>query len=369
MQWLLCLFAVEALVRKVDKADKAYKYGPQHCVSLSRSTGGTCVIDTDCAATDIQNFTFDFICIDGVGTKVQHSFGEGNFDEQENFDTGVACAECKPTTGGVLVATGSEKEEGKEEVKEEAPAAKEEANVPPSTAAFYGPEGCVATYRSANGTCVMQTRCTGKDTSEYNFGLTCVDSEGSTTRHLFGANSFDPEETFDTLVECKLCLGLDGDDSTSVASLSKDVKDLQGDMKEIQANVKTIMEELKLESTKKEEKKEEESEDAPAAEDAPADDAPADDAPADDAPADDAPADDAPADDAPADDAPADDAPADTGFLHKAKRHHKKKAHHHHKARQAYVRRHKHSKPKRHVEVDDDESLDAELSDADLGLE
>ena len=41
----------------------------------------------------------------------------------------------------------------------------------------------------------------------YNFGLTCVDSEGSTTRHLFGVNSFDPEETFDTLVRTQLDWG------------------------------------------------------------------------------------------------------------------------------------------------------------------
>lgn len=347
MQWLLCLLAVEALVRKVDKADKAYKYGPQHCVSLSRSTGGTCVIDTDCAATDIQNFTFDFICIDGVGTKVQHSFGEGNFDEQENFDTGVACAECKPTTGGVLVATGSEKEEGKEEVKEEAPAAKEEANVPPSTAAFYGPEGCVATYRSANGTCIMQTRCTGKDTSEYNFGLTCVDSEGSTTRHLFGVNSFDPEETFDTLVECKLCLGLDGDDAAkNVTALTKDVASLQGEMKEIQADVATIMKELDLKTTAPteapaEEPAAEESGEEPAAEEAGEEEAAAEE----------------------------ETTAAPAGFLHQ-KRHHKKKPASH-AARKVEIRRHhSHKKAKHHVDIDeDDDSLEGELSDADLSID
>merc|ERR1719238_83080 len=325
MKWVVCLLvvseaAVEAEVRKVEKAGKAYKYGPEHCVSLTRSAAGTCVIETDCAAPDIQNFTFDFICTDGVGTKVQHSFGEGNFDPKENFDTGVTCAECEPTEGGVLVETKSE--EG-------------EANVPPSDAAFYGPGGCVATYRSGAGTCVMQTRCTGKDTTEYNFGLSCVDPEGSTTRHLFGVNSFDPEETFDTLVECKLCLGLDGDDALkNVTALAKDVTELQSQMKEIQGDVKTIMKELNLE------KKAEE----PAAEDAPADDAPAEDAPAEDAPADDAPAD---------------------GFLHRKVSHHKKakKAHKKH----AHVRRHRHAKPKRHVELeDDDESLDNELSDADL---
>jgi len=347
MKWVVCLLvvsqaAVETEVRKVDKAGKAYKYGPEHCVSLTRSAAGTCVIETDCAAPDIQNFTFDFICTDGVGTKVQHSFGEGNFDPKENFDTGVTCAECEPTEGGVLVETKSEEGETK--------AAAPEANVPPSDAAFYGPGGCVATYRSGAGTCVIQTRCTGKDTTEYNFGLTCVDAEGSTTRHLFGVNSFDPEETFDTLVECKLCLGLDGDDAAkNVTALTKDVQALQGEMKEIQADVATIMKELDLKTTAPTE--------APAAED---------EAPAEESSGEEAAAEESGEEAAAEEETTA----APEGFLHQ-KRHHKKKASH--AARKVEVRRH-HShkaKPKRHADVDedDDASLDSELSDADLSID
>jgi len=347
MKWVVCLLvvsqaAVETEVRKVDKAGKAYKYGPEHCVSLTRSAAGTCVIETDCAAPDIQNFTFDFICTDGVGTKVQHSFGEGNFDPKENFDTGVTCAECEPTEGGVLVETKSEEGETK--------AAAPEANVPPSDAAFYGPGGCVATYRSGAGTCVIQTRCTGKDTTEYNFGLTCVDAEGSTTRHLFGVNSFDPEETFDTLVECKLCLGLDGDDAAkNVTALTKSVQELQGEMKEIQADVATIMKELDLKTTAPTE--------SPAAED---------EAPAEESSGEEAAAEESGEEAAAEEETTA----APEGFLHQ-KRHHKKKASH--AARKVEVRRH-HShkaKPKRHADVDedDDASLDSELSDADLSID
>lgn len=344
MKWVVCLLvvsqaAVEAEVRKVEKAGKAYKYGPEHCVSLTRSAAGTCVIETDCAAPDIQNFTFDFICTDGVGTKVQHSFGEGNFDPKENFDTGVTCAECEPTEGGVLVETKSEDGETK--------AAAPEANVPPSDAAFYGPGGCVATYRSGAGTCVMQTRCTGKDTTEYNFGLTCVDAEGSTTRHLFGVNSFDPEETFDTLVECKLCLGLDGDDAAkNVTALTKDVQALQGEMKEIQADVATIMKELDLKTTAPteapaEEPAAEESGEEPAAEEAGEEEAAAEE----------------------------ETTAAPAGFLHQ-KRHHKKKPASH-AARKVEIRRHhSHKKAKHHVDIDeDDDSLEGELSDADLSID
>jgi len=348
MKWVVCLLvvsqaAVEAEVRKVEKAGKAYKYGPEHCVSLTRSAAGTCVIETDCAAPDIQNFTFDFICTDGVGTKVQHSFGEGNFDPKENFDTGVTCAECEPTEGGVLVETKSEDGETK--------AAAPEANVPPSDAAFYGPGGCVATYRSGAGTCVMQTRCTGKDTTEYNFGLTCVDAEGSTTRHLFGVNSFDPEETFDTLVECKLCLGLDGDDAAkNVTALTKDVQDLQGEMKEIQADVATIMKELDLKTTAPTEAPAEEPAEEPAAEEGGEEPA---------------------AEEGGEEEAPAEEetTAAPAGFLHQ-KRHHKKKPASH-AARKVEIRRHhSHKKAKHHVDIDeDDDSLEGELSDADLSID
>jgi len=354
MKWVVCLLvvseaAVEAEVRKVDKAGKAYKYGPEHCVSLTRSAAGTCVIETDCAAPDIQNFTFDFICTDGVGTKVQHSFGEGNFDPKENFDTGVTCAECEPTEGGVLVETKSEEGEAK--------AAAPEANVPPSDAAFYGPGGCVATYRSGAGTCVMQTRCTGKDTSEYNFGLTCVDSEGSTTRHLFGVNSFDPEETFDTLVECKLCLGLDGDDAAkNVTALTKDVAALQGEMKEIQADVATIMKELDLKTT------------APTEEAAAEEPAAEAEAPAEESGGEEAAAEETGGEEEAAAEEETTAAPA--GFLH-AKRHHKKKPTH--AARKVQIRRHSHAKPKakHHVDIDedDDSDLNSELSDEDLNID
>jgi hypothetical protein len=213
---------------------------------LSRSAAGTCVIETNCEADSIKEFTFDFICTDGGGGKVQHSFGEGGFEAKEDFDTGVWCTECSPVEGGVLATTGTESKTVEEPAATSAPEA-----VPPSTASFYGPGGCVATYRSTTGTCMMQTRCTGKDTSDYNFGLTCVENDESSTRHLFGVNSFDSEETFDTLVECKLCLGLDGEAvvAKNLTDLEASVATLQGDMKGVQADVKAILEELKLDKT------------------------------------------------------------------------------------------------------------------------
>merc|ERR1719213_1400387 len=73
----------------------------------------------------------------------------------------------------------------------------------------YGPGNCVSTWRDEkSGHCFVKTDCTGKDTTEYMFGLICEDDSGK-TRHLFGKDSFDAQETFDTLIPCKTCLALD----------------------------------------------------------------------------------------------------------------------------------------------------------------
>merc|ERR1719399_570973 len=66
----------------------------------------------------------------------------------------------------------------------------------------YGPSKCVSTYKSPQGHCMMQTACSQANITDYEFGLICVDKAGAPTRHLFGRNSFDPDETFDTLIMC-----------------------------------------------------------------------------------------------------------------------------------------------------------------------
>merc|ERR1712070_941042 len=42
----------------------------------------------------------------------------------------------------------------------------------------YGPQDCISTYKNDKGECVMQTKCAGVDTSDYEFGLLCVDKKG-----------------------------------------------------------------------------------------------------------------------------------------------------------------------------------------------
>merc|ERR550519_480901 len=85
-------------------------------------------------------------------------------------------------------------------------------NLQPSEASYYGPDHCVMAYRRPDGNCQMETRCKASAIENYEFGLTCVNKK-NTVRHLFGQKSFKPEENFNTLIPCDLCLGVDADNN------------------------------------------------------------------------------------------------------------------------------------------------------------
>jgi len=110
----------------------------------------------------------------------------------------------------------------------------------------YGPDGCVSTWRSSEGHCIMRTDCVqSPPLMAYEFGLVCVDKNGSPVKHLFGKDSFDPKETFDTLIKCDRCLGLEAIPDTvalagEVASMAKDVDNLKDVMKNISINVNML---------------------------------------------------------------------------------------------------------------------------------
>jgi len=100
---------------------------------------------------------------------------------------------------------------------------------------FYGPRGCVGTYKSVESHCIMRTMCNPADITNFDFGVVCVDKEGFPVKHSFGTNSFDPQETFDTLIVCDRCLGLtdlpaDVAVAGQVVSLTGEVGDLKGMM-------------------------------------------------------------------------------------------------------------------------------------------
>jgi hypothetical protein len=108
---------------------------------------------------------------------------------------------------------------------------------------------------------MMKTQCQGIDTSKYTFGLVCATNDGAVVRHLFGVDSFDPVETFNTLLTCDKCLGLDDEPgplalsrhaavesktelAEKVATLGQEVKDLRTTMTSVTDEVKKISDAL-----------------------------------------------------------------------------------------------------------------------------
>jgi hypothetical protein len=209
--------------------------------------------------------------------EVKHTFGTGGFLDKETYDTEVACERCIKD-GTKAEATSESTEEEEAPAKTDAPAKaaapaeasaaesdkvvstsdsralltkfakskpEEPAGVPPATASFYGPGGCVAVY-TKDGTCWMQTRCQGQNISDYDFGMNCADSDGQITKHMFGKNSFDPEETFDTLVSCGNCLALDQEPAKGMTDLAITVLSLEKELDAIKTDVKSIHDSMGL---------------------------------------------------------------------------------------------------------------------------
>jgi hypothetical protein len=269
----------------VAAAYGAHTFGPNHCVSVYRSAAEkTCVLKTNCDGLSLDKVEFAFTC--QLPNMLQkHSFGVGGFDAVEEFDTGVKCDACglpsevnrslKDMLAGkkaihdtvkqqktvaekkpVVALHAEEPAAAEEEKKEEASTSEKKEEEPVFVS--YGPSNCVETWLVRDpavkkdevslaatdgelGQCVVQTKC--KDVShkvfnQYPVGLICVSKEGTPVRHIFGAKSFDQEETFDTLIRCSQCLGLDEvSESVSlegdVVALSKAVSEIKDAVKEL----------------------------------------------------------------------------------------------------------------------------------------
>lgn len=346
---VLCLLtnASAAVVKGVIHRVGA-RFGPSNCVSVTRSSEGTCVITTECENLDVSQTEFAFDCV-GKNNTVRHSFGFGGFDTQEEFDTDLKCDECnspspapiEPTkpvaqppkyasaksgvepvkltvsvqhasppqkpkaradatsdvklTAGVkhgstpqkpkahadatsdlksveLTASakhGSNTQEHQESKDTQAvPAGKANTSfkiwgassdeertkkrkklVAIPEIVRFGPSGCVSVYKSEESHCIMSTDCKGSDTSNYEYGLVCVDKVGSPVKHLFGQDSFDPVETFDTLIKCNECLGLeDVPDGVAlageVATLAKTISGLKAAVTNISVNLQMLNKEV-----------------------------------------------------------------------------------------------------------------------------
>jgi len=229
-------------------------FGPANCVSVSRSSAGTCVLRTNCAGQDLSSFDISFQCMADSGQQA-HSLGRGSFDEQEEYDTDIKCQEClapvskapiarltvaKQPGGGTglsLAAVSVSREVGKLHENPE----------PPPKAEWYGPEECVGVWRDEKSeTCVMQTDC-DKDTqlNVYEFGLICI-KDMEMTRHLFGMDSFAHKETFSTIISCDECRALDEymDNTKAVNALTGTVKGIKDDLLDVNGEVKKLKAEV-----------------------------------------------------------------------------------------------------------------------------
>lgn len=243
-------------------------FGPGRCVSISQSPQGSCVLATNCDGQNTSKFEFAFNCeLPRGGGVIRHSFGNGGFDDNEQFDTGVICDRCSPPSPSSVLAVSPPKPSSpmrnaslgkKKQLNQTLPSitpiapmpnpqtragfvqqATAAAPAPPHIAELsssrYGPNNCVSVRRSKEGHCVMKTNCTAADISGYIFGLVCVDAAGTPVRHLFGKDSFDPKETFDTLISCDQCLGQDNVPrevavSGQVVALTKEIEDMKRTM-------------------------------------------------------------------------------------------------------------------------------------------
>lgn len=75
----------------------------------------------------------------------------------------------------------------------------------------FGPGRCVSLARNPAGSCVIRTKCDGKNISGTAFVFVCI-NEGTSQPHAlhdFGIGSFAPEETHDTEVKCQKCTSVD----------------------------------------------------------------------------------------------------------------------------------------------------------------
>jgi len=234
-------------------ATAAHGFGPDNCVSLSRSDAGTCILHTKCGGQDLSKLDFSFDCVSPEKGRETHSLGVGTFDEEEEYDTDLKCQECLPSRSSLLQQKATRKSLAKTQrsivrgmslavISTKTKTSKQHArSAAPSKTVWYGPENCVGAFRDGTtGKCVMVTDC-AKDTEldVYEFGLICADKDAELTRHLFGMGTFGRKETFNTDVACEQCLALDEymDSDKAISKLTDTVKSLKADLESVNEKV------------------------------------------------------------------------------------------------------------------------------------
>lgn len=148
-------------------------FGPKGCAQVGVSgVTGTCIIETQCeTAEDLVDTDFSFICSNGDSAEL-HSYGNGGFAGQEVFDTGVKCEKC--------VARGE--------------------------AAAYGPGGCLSTFQSSVGTCVVEARdCDPVGIEGQAVPFNCRFSTGEVQKYQLAAGALGASNAVDSRVRCAGC--------------------------------------------------------------------------------------------------------------------------------------------------------------------
>jgi len=210
---LRSISSIRSMSDEVHRGDPVETFGPNSCASVARSAKGSCVITTQCGSANISSLEFAFVCYN-PGTSVPHalhSFGIGGFEANEVFDSGVRCQRCSTVQNAFAGFDQTSMNLARSlPLGHTAPSGDLGTlrEMTPQEAAFYGPKACISTFRSPAGTCIVQTRCGTTDISIYDVGITCLDKSGDYTRYLFGKGNFEKEETFDTRIECEVCLGV-----------------------------------------------------------------------------------------------------------------------------------------------------------------
>lgn len=261
-----------------EGANQKHTFGPKHCVSVSRkSETGTCVLQTDCGEMNLDEVEFSFTC-QNPGIVQKHSFGKGGFDSQETFDTSVKCDVCglpsevskslknqekkfleskpialhsqEPTTTDAAVddttttdtaAADSTTTTDSTTTAGDTPAAEsttasETTTDPVYNKVSYGPSNCIETWLVPDkeksqdkeaGYCYVKTQCQNVDTNvfkNYPMGVIASNHAGAPVRHLFGKDSFNVEEEFNTLIRATGCYGLD--ETAEAVSMENEIQAL-----------------------------------------------------------------------------------------------------------------------------------------------
>lgn len=248
--------AAVAFVASVIDAASLPRFGPASCVSVSRSSAGTCVVHTQCAGQDLSNLDISFDCVAKSGRET-HSLGIGSFDQEEEYDTDLKCDDCsppptnksvasKPLTKRAKAATAAKSSTGVSFAAVSRGVQKKQGITKASRpqAEWFGPDECVGVWRDEDsGNCIMETDCDEEtQLSVYEFGLLCVDSNDEMNRHIFGMGSFGHKENFNTQIKCDECLALDEyqDGNKGVEKLTKLVTSMKTQLQTVSMDVQKL---------------------------------------------------------------------------------------------------------------------------------